>query len=252
MAFVAFDVEIAKPVPDGPDILSHRPGIACAALAREGEERASILYDPSISPEFFDPSTRAMTREGALRILAELERAAGRGDRLVTWNGAGFDFRLLADETGRHADCARLVMASVDMMFQVLCDRGHPLSLDAALKGAGLPAKMDQVTLRNGTTAHITGVEAPKYWQAGEYAAVAAYCAADAVGTAALAAASQRSRQLAWVSQKGRPNQMYLRTGWLTVEQCLALPLPDTSWMTRPMSRDDVLAWTKTSAERQV
>jgi hypothetical protein len=28
------------------------------------------------------------------------------------------------------------------------------------------------------------------------------------------------------------------------VEQCLALPLPDTSWMTKPMSRDDVLAWT--------
>jgi hypothetical protein len=38
---------------------------------------------------------------------------------------------------------------------------------------------------------------------------------------------------------------MYLRSGWLTVEQCLALPLPDTNWMTRPMSRGDVLAWTK-------
>jgi hypothetical protein len=30
------------------------------------------------------------------------------------------------------------------------------------------------------------------------------------------------------------------------VEQCLALPLPDTSWMTKPMRREDVLAWTKT------
>ena len=244
MAFVAFDVEIAKPVPDGPDILVHRPGIACAAIAREGEERASILFDPAESPELFDPATKALTRDGSLRILAALEAAAGRGDTLVTWNGAGFDFRLLADETGRHAECVRLVMASVDMMFQVLCDRGHPLSLDAALKGAGLPPKMAEVTLRSGTRVSITGAEAPVYWQAGEYTAVADYCAADAERTAALAAACQRSRQLAWVSQKGRPNQVYLRSGWLTVEQCLSLPLPDTSWMTKPMRREDVLAWT--------
>ena len=245
MAFVAFDVEIAKPVPDGPDILAHRPGIACAAIAREGEDRASILFDPSDAPELFDPAKKALTRDGSLRILAALEAAAARGDTLVTWNGAGFDFRLLADETGRHADCARLVMASVDMMFQVLCDRGHPLSLDAALKGAGLPPKMNEVTLRSGEAVHIGGADAPTYWQAGEYAAVATYCAADAERTAALAAACQRSRQLAWVSQKGRPNQVYLRTGWLTVEQCLALPLPDTSWMTNPIRREDVLAWTQ-------
>jgi hypothetical protein len=250
MAFIAFDVEIAKPVPDGPDILVHRPGIACAALAREGGEPASILFDPSASPELFDAKSRTMSRDGAMLILAALEEAAGRGDTLVTWNGAGFDFRLLADETGRHADCARLAMASVDMMFQVLCERGHPLSLDAALKGAGLPPKMDQVTLRSGEAVHISGVEAPQHWQAGEYAAVAAYCAADAERTVALAAACQRSRRLAWISQKGRPNEIYLRTGWLTVEQCLALPLPDTSWMTRPMRREDVIAWTKQASRR--
>jgi hypothetical protein len=251
MAFVAFDVEIAKPVPDGPDILAHRPGIACAAIAREGAARASILFDPAESLELFDSATKAMTREGAGRILAALEEAVGRGDTLVTWNGAGFDFRLLADETGRHADCARLVMASVDMMFQVLCDRGHPLSLDAALKGAGLPPKMDQVTLRSGEAVHISGAEAPQYWQAGEYSAVAAYCAADTERTAALAAVCQKSRRLAWTSQKGRPNEIYLRTGWLTVEQCLALPLPDTSWMTKPMRREDVLAWTGASTSRR-
>ena len=166
MAFVAFDVEIAKPVPDGPDILAHHPGIACAAIAREGEERASILFDPSVSPELFGPET-TMTREGALRILAALEEAVGRGDTLVTWNGAGFDFRLLADETNRHADCARLAMASVDMMFQVLCERGHPLSLDAALKGAALPPKMTEVTLRSGEAVHISGAEAPQYLAGG-------------------------------------------------------------------------------------
>ena len=47
MAFVGFDVEIAKPVPEGPDILVHRPGIACAALARESGGPVAILFDPS-------------------------------------------------------------------------------------------------------------------------------------------------------------------------------------------------------------
>jgi hypothetical protein len=247
MPFLAFDMEIAKPVPDGADLLAHRPGIACAALAREGEPQALVMFNPDEMPDLFDPATKTMTQAGATRVLLALDAAVGRGDTLVTWNGAGFDFRLLADETGRHADCVRLALKSVDMMFQVLCDRGHPLSLDSALKGAGLPAKVDQVTLGNGHVVQINGADAPRYWQEGEYAAVMAYCAADAERTLALAAACQRSRRLSWISQKGRPNEMYLRTGWLTVEQCLALPLPDTSWMTRPMSRGDVLAWTKSA-----
>jgi hypothetical protein len=238
-------------VPDGPDMLVHRPGIACAALAREGDPQAIVLSDPAVTPELFDPATKTMTGDGATRVLLALGAAVDRGDTIVTWNGAGFDFRLLADETGRYAECARLARTSVDMMFQVLCDRGHPLSLDSALRGAGLPSKVDQIALRNGQVVHIAGSDAPCLWQEEEYAAVMQYCAADAERTLALAVACQRSRRLVWISQKGRPNEMYLRTGWLTVEQCLALPLPDTSWMTRPMSRHDVLAWTKPAAARR-
>jgi hypothetical protein len=245
MSYLAFDMEIAKPVPDGADLLAHRPGIACAALAREGEPQALVMFDPDETPDLFNPATKTMAQAGATGVLLALEEAVRRGDTIVTWNGAGFDFRLLADETGRHADCARLALGSLDMMFQVLCDRGHPLALDSALRGAGLPSKVDRVTLRNGEVVHIDGADAPRYWQAGEYAAVMEYCAADAERTLALAVSCQRSRRLSWISQKGRANDMYLRSGWLTVEQCLALPLPDTSWMTRPMSRGDVLAWTK-------
>jgi hypothetical protein len=245
MSFLAFDMEIAKPVPDGADLLAHGPGIACAALATEGETETVVMFDPAAMPDLFDPATKVMTRAGATRVLLALDAAVGRGDTIVTWNGAGFDFRLLADETGRRADCARLALKSVDMMFQVLCERGHPLSLDSALKGAGLPAKVNQVTLGNGHAAPITGADAPRYWQEGEYTAVMRYCAADSERTLALAVACQHSRRLSWISQKGRSNDMYLRSGWLTVEQCLALPLPDTNWMTRPMSRGDVLAWTK-------
>jgi hypothetical protein len=244
MSFLAFDMEIAKPVPDGADLLAHRPGIACAALATEGETEPVVMFDPAAMPDLFDPATKTMTQAGATRVLLALDAAVGRGDTIVTWNGAGFDFRLLADETGRHSDCVRLALDSVDMMFQVLCDRGHPLALDSALRGAGLPSKVDQVTLRNGQIVHIDGADAPRFWQEEEFAAVMEYCAADAERTLALAVACQQSRRLAWISQRGRRNEMNLGPRWLTVRQCLALPLPDTSWMTRPIARQDVLKWT--------
>ena len=250
MAFVAFDVEIAKPVPEGPDILVHRPGIACAALAREGSGPASILFDPDVSPEMFDPATKTMTREGALRILGALEEAVGRGDRVVTWNGAGFDFRLLADETGRHADCARLARHSVDMMFQILCDRGHPLALDTALAGMGLPSKIHTVTLADGRVVEVDGRMAPDLWQAGEHEAVMIYCGGDVAGTLALALACRDRKRLTWISRAGKTNHMKLGARWLTVEECLALPKPDTSWMTNPLRPEDVVGWMTKDASR--
>jgi hypothetical protein len=212
MSFVAFDMEIATPVPDGTDLLLHRPGIACAALAREGDAQP-------------------------------LGAAVDRGETIVTWNGAGFDFRLLADETGRHSDCTRLALNSVDMMFQVLCDRGHPLALDSALRGMELPSKVHEVTLGDGQRVHIDGVDAPRLWQEGEYRAVMDYCAGDVSRTLALAVACQQRQRLAWFSQRGRRNELRVGPRWLTVKECLALPVPDTSWMDRPILREGVVAW---------
>ena len=243
MPFLAFDMEIAQPVPDGGDLLAHRPGIACAGLMREGDARPVVLFDPADTPQWFDPATHAMTRAGATQVLDTLTAAVGRGDTIVTWNGAGFDFRLLADETGRHADCAQLARKSVDMMFQVLCDRGHPLALDTALRGMELASKLHSVTLTDGRTLEIDGAAAPRLWQQGEFRTVMAYCGGDVMGTLALAIECQRRQRLSWTSQRGRPSQMLLSSGWLTVDQCLSLPRPDTSWMTNPVRREDVLQW---------
>lgn len=242
MPFLAFDMEIAQPAPDG-DLLAGRPGISCAAFVREGDAQPVVLFDPADAPQWYDPATHAMNRAGATQVLDTLSAAVGRGDTIVTWNGAGFDFRLLADETGRHADCAHLARASVDMMFQVLCDRGHPLALGTALKGMAIPPKVHSVTLTGGRTVEIDGAAAPRLWQQGEYRAVMAYCGGDVMGTLALAVECQRRQRLSWTSQRGRPSHMSLSSRWLTVEECLSLPQPDTSWMTNPIRREDVLQW---------
>jgi hypothetical protein len=243
MPFLAFDMEIAQPVRDGADLLANRPGIACAGFMREGDARPTVLFDPSDAAQWFDPATHAMTRAGAMQVFDTLAAAAGKGDTIVTWNGAGFDFRLLADETGRHADCAQLARKSVDMMFQVLCDRGHPLALDTALKGMEIGPKVHSVTSTDGRTLEIDGAAAPRLWQQGEYRAVMEYCGGDVAGTLALAVECQRRQRLCWISQRGRPSQMPLPAGWLSVDECLGLPRPDTSWMTAPIRREDVLQW---------
>ena len=36
---------------------------------------------------------------------------------------------------------------------------------------------------------------------------------------------------------------MTLREGWLTVEEALRLPLPDTSWMDEPWPREKFTGW---------
>jgi len=250
MPYLAFDMEIATPVADEADLLASRPGIACAAFIREGDTRPLVIFDPATSADMFVPATKALTREGATRILEELIAADDRGDTILTWNGAGFDFRLLADETGRHADCTRLARHSVDMMFQVLCDRGHPLALDTALAGMGLPSKIHTVTLADGRTVDVDGRLAPQLWQAGEHEAVMIYCGGDVAGTLALALACRDRKRLTWISRAGKTNHMKLGARWLTVEECLALPKPDTSWMTNPLRPEDVVGWMTKDASR--
>jgi hypothetical protein len=43
---------------------------------------------------------------------------------IVTWNGTGFDFDILAEESGMLAECKGLAVNHVDMMFHVLCRLG--------------------------------------------------------------------------------------------------------------------------------
>lgn len=242
----AFDLEIANEIPDGDrDWVRAGPiGISFAALVSEGAESTpGVMFDPRHSPELFDPGTKALTREGAGLVVQTLTDAVARGFTLVTWNGLGFDFQVLAAASGLVAACAQLATESIDMMFQVVCVNGYRLSLDTALAGMGLANKMHTATLNDGRETPISGKDAPRLWQAGEYQPVMDYCVSDARQTLALALECQRRRCLTWTSKRGRPVRMDLGRGWLTVRECLALPEPDTSWMTDPVTRRSFTSW---------
>lgn len=224
--FFAFDLETTELAPDRGTGRVAPISCAAVALAAGGTE---TYFLPADEPACYD-AAGAMTREGAVRIVRRLEQLTAEGGVLVTWNGAGFDLPVLAGASGLEAECARLALGSVDMMLQVLAVKGWPIRLAVALEGMGLPGKTGD------------GVEAVALWREGRHREVLDYCAADAAGTLGLALAGDGGT-LRWRSTRGVPQSLSLRNGWLTVEQCLALPEPDTSWMDTPLTRADLVGW---------
>jgi len=149
---LAFDLEIVKIPPHGePNWKSYRPlGISCAAtlLSDLGE---LLLWHGGANRK---RPTRQMKRREVARLVNYLERQVTRRYTIVSWNGVGFDFDVLAEESGMVQKCINLASNHVDMMFHVLCRLGYAVSLDSAAKGMGLAGKK----------AGMTGAQIPKLW----------------------------------------------------------------------------------------
>ncbi len=229
--FLAFDIETAKVLPVAvSDILAHRPlGIACVAAFANDLPQPLVWHGRDESGR---PSGQ-MTSEEAARLVTDLAAHTSQGYTLVTWGGLELDFDVLGEESGQAKECALLAANHIDMLFHVLCSRGHRVSLQKAAEGMGLPGKK----------AGISGAVAPAMWAAGRYKEVLEYCIEDVRLILQLKEACERGHRLVWVTQRGSLRQMDLPGGWLTVREASALPLPDTSWMSDPPSRDRLLRW---------
>jgi hypothetical protein len=167
------------------------------------------------------------------QLVAYLQEQADAGRTILTWNGLGFDFDILAEESGLFAECAALALQHTDMMFHVFCLQGYAIGLEKAARGMDLAGKIPG----------MTGDMAPKMWQAGQYQAVLDYVQQDVKTLLDLWSAVDAMRQLRWISNRGRPQRLPLPQGWIPVEQALRLPLPDTSWMSNPWPRAKFTGW---------
>lgn len=231
--YLAVDIEIAAIFPnDSSDWKSHRPlGITCAALAWQGSDgiETHALYGSSIGHSV--PAPR-MTIEECRGLVRDLRHLVDRGHTLLTWNGLGFDFDILAEESGMHAECVELALNHTDMMFQILCLKGFPLGLDAVAKGLGLVGK----------TEGMSGTKAPEMWAYGEHAKVLEYVQQDVRTTLEVALAVEEQGGFSWIAKSGRRNQLDIKQ-WLTVRDALLIPEPDQSWMSNPMLRSSFVEW---------
>jgi hypothetical protein len=232
--WLAFDLETAKVLaPDDGDLMRSRPlGIICAAaLSSDGELTTWVEKDER---GYIQPRLSAGTAAGLVSFLQEHQTA---GWRIVTWNGLGFDFDILYEESGYLPACKDLAREHTDMMFHVFCEKGYPVSLEKAARGMGLAGKTDG----------MKGAFAPAMWQQGEHEAVLKYLEQDVRITLALALAGERERTLRWISGTDKLLQLRLPRGWLPVKDAQALPLPDVEWMKgkAPWTREKFTGWLK-------
>lgn len=231
--FAAFDLEIAREIPDGSWDGVTPLGITCAALA----------FSDAPDPTYFQRAPQ-MSRAGCVELLQALQRALQNGYTLVTWNGTAFDFAVLARETEMPRECAQLALAHVDLMVIVTFLRGHWLGLQKALIGAGIPGKKQEVVLNDGTTLNeMNGKLAPALWARGEFSAVLGYLRQDVMPLLELTQIVKTSKQIRWTSNAGKPMAVDIAK-LFNVRECFDLPLPDTSWMKmEPPQRAQFVRW---------
>lgn len=233
MSLAAFDLEIAKIIPENADdLLAYSPlGISCAGLAFE---------DNTETP--FWQAFPQLSKDQCRKLVQTLMEYVSSGYTLLTWNGCNFDFRVLAQESGMISECGRLALNHVDLMLMVTFTKGWLLGLDKALSGAGISGKVKEVRLSNGESVAIRGALVPGLWAKREFEAVLTYLGTDVTQTLKLGKTIQTTHTIRWVSSAGKPQSVSVPR-LLTVKECFGLPLPDTSWMTKPPKRETFVDW---------
>jgi hypothetical protein len=229
--YLAFDIETAKEIP-GEDFnwKPHRPlGISCIASQSTDCDEPRVWYSKSAN----DSPAAQMSPADVAQFVRFLSQAVQDGYTPLSWNGLAFDFDVLAEESGLADDCRTLALGHVDMMFQIVCQKGFPVALQNAASGLGLSGKLKGVA----------GIDAPGLWAGGQYDRVLEYVSQDVRTTLAVALKSEQQKAFAWTTRKGTVSKMPLAAGWLTVEAALKLPQPDISWMSNPPSRSNFTAW---------
>lgn len=228
--YLAFDIETAKITPVGADdLMRYRPlGITCAAtLTQDGTLLHWYSKDAAGVP------AAQMTAEGARQLVRYLQEATRQGAIICTWNGLGFDFDILAEESGMIDECRELALNHIDMMFHFFCLKGFAVGIDKVCQGMGIQGKPPG----------MKGALAPQLWARGKHREVLDYVGHDVQAVLAIAQAVDMTRSLTWVTGNGDRRAEKL-SNWLTAREATDLPLPDTTWMKSPWPRSKFIGWT--------
>ena len=120
-AFLAFDIEMAKQLGDGAEQWRlHRPvGAICA----------SVWMSAHLRPVVFSSV--------GTNVTAFLQARAQDGYTIVTWNGLGRHFDMLADQSGCSDLVTALALDHVDMRLQLFLELGRCIELSEAARAVG-------------------------------------------------------------------------------------------------------------------
>lgn len=229
--YLAFDIETAKlRVTDERDWKADRPlGISCAATFAEGSGDPRLWYGGTKGRR----TASRLSKQQAVSLVEYLMTEVEHGYRIVTWNGVGFDFDILAEESGLIEECRRLAREHVDMMFHVVCQLGFGVSLSSAAKGMGI----------SGKHYGLSGKLVPTLWANGGRQEVCEYVVQDVRITLELAKRCEANRHLRWVSRAGVRREMPLTKGWCSVRSAIRLPNRGSLRMRKQWPRTSFTAW---------
>lgn len=244
MKLCSFDIETATVTPDDEDPHKFRPlGICVAATQLVDTELGQLGIYPALSWHRYkdtDSLYPSKLEPVEVQILVDyLYGAWQEGYVPLTWNGLGFDFDIMAEESFDQesaALCANMALHHYDMAFQMLCDKGFMVGMQAAALGLGLHGKSEG----------MHGDLAPKLWaqSRADQDKVIDYVKQDVQTTSEIALRLMETKALTWTSKSGRPNRWPVAK-LLTVSEALQTPEPDTSWMSQPRTRVSCLKWTE-------
>lgn len=253
--YCAFDIETAGLAPnDSADSKSWAIGVTCAAgyssLDAAYGNDPTLFWAGMLEPTMFGENFRPrMDKEEIRRMLFYLGEQMLAGQIPLTWNGSGFEFRVISAEFPEFAPaCKFLAINHVDMFFQVYTQSANFVGLDKALRGMGFEGKK---------ASGMTGAEAPEKWKT-HPGDVLKYVQQDVIQPLELAHKVAHYGYLVWAAKgnysvnHGAEYKARVRgwgsvilEKWLTVGQCFhTMSEPDTSWMrSQPPTRREMLGW---------
>jgi hypothetical protein len=257
---IGFDLEIAEPFPEDRWDYKAKLGISCAAVYSTNAKYHKPYY-PKISGGRYGDR---MSEEEVMDMVGDLLLFESQGNYIVTWNGLGFDFLVLALELSdpRHVESVKqMAIRHIDPFFNMFCDRGFGIGLQKAAEGLGVGGKLGG----------MHGSIAPLMWNADFPASsqdeaekvigtglrrgskeaqdlCIKYVIQDAKATHDIYQALLSSGEMYWITGSGRrsskPWYPRIKNGRLyTCHEANALPEPDTSWMDSPWPRSKFTGW---------
>ena len=222
--YCAFDIETTGLIEDGV-----YPDVTCAATRLvDGDETVTSWHSD------YAPTMTAATMNELLEYLWEQHL---RGVTIVTFNGAGFDFRVLFEHT--HNELARRLAAlHCDVMYQFAVEHGYYASLQSFCEGAKIEGKTGK------------GVDAIDMWAHGDRDEVLRYCENDVRALGDVYAHIKARGGSKRKTKRGTQTFAAFETvggALMTVAAAAARvakdEVPDTSWMKDPPDLLASVAW---------
>ena len=244
--YISMDIETDSLLPPlFDDVHDAPPAIFCAATM-ELVRAASGGYHAQPArpwPLAVDVSHAPMSAEGVRALVDYMWTAwTERGLRVLAWNGAGFDLRVLAAHVRQwpetHRRVVDLTWSCCDPMFAFFMAKGFPVGLNAVAKAG-----------RSGICKSGCGADVAEMWAQGhlQRLGVLAYCCRDVEVTAIVMSEIEATGQVRWISKSGKPSIHRAVNGahgaLASVRAANAVALPDTSWMREPIAKEEFVGW---------